>query len=72
MATVTSLPGVTEQGDFELIGFTGHRVVLSAGEDRGLDVGRVIDVRALLQSELFERLNPRDRQLVIQLIAEQA
>ena len=55
----------------ELIGFTGRHVVLAAGEDHGLEVGRLVDARELLQSELFERLNPRDRQLVIQLIAAQ-
>ena len=55
----------------ELIGFTGRHVVLSAGEDHGVEVGRLVDARQLLHSELFERLNPRDRQLVIQLTAAQ-
>ena len=41
MDTVTSLPGVTEPGDFELIGFTGRQVVVAAGDDRGFEVGAV-------------------------------
>jgi|GEM_PF-4505657 len=69
MDTVTSLPGVTEPGDFELIGFTGRQVVVAACDDRGLEVGRLIDARELFHSGLFERLSPREQRLVEHLIA---
>lgn len=48
MDTVKSLPGVTEPGDLELIGFSGRQVVVAAGDDRGLEVGRLIDARDLI------------------------
>lgn len=71
MDTVTSLPVVTEPGDFELIGFTGRQVVVAAGDGRGLGVGRLIDARELFHSGLFERLSPREQRLVVQLTAAQ-
>jgi hypothetical protein len=56
------------QPDFELIGFTGRRVILAAGEDRGMTVGRLIDADELRRSPMFERLAPRDRRLVVELV----
>lgn len=55
--------------EIELLGYTGRKVLLSTGEDRGLEVGATIDARQLLHSVLFERLSPRDRRLVVSLAA---
>lgn len=53
----------------DIIGFTGRQVVVAAGEDHGLEIGRLVDARELLHSVLFNRLSPRDRGLVVQLAA---
>ncbi len=32
-----------DRADFELIGYTGRRVIVAAGEDRWIGVGRLVD-----------------------------
>jgi hypothetical protein len=53
----------------ELLGYTSKGVILNLGDDRGMTVGRVIDARELMRLNLFERLSPRDRRLVVELQA---
>ena len=57
-----------DRADFELIGYTGRRVIVAAGEDRGIGVGRLVDADALRRSPMFKRLAPADRQLVVALV----
>lgn len=52
----------------EVIGHTGRKLVLSAGEDAGgVTVGRLVDAAELLRSVLFEQLDAADRRLVVSL-----
>ena len=51
----------------EVIGHTGRKLVLSAGEDAGVSVGRLVDAAELLRSELFGQLDAADRRLVVEL-----
>jgi hypothetical protein len=63
--------GILTAEIIELVGFTGRRVILDAGQDTdGMTVGRLVDAATLLRSPLFERLSPRDRRLVVELAAE--
>ena len=55
--------------EIELVGFTCRQVVVAAGDDRGLEVGRLIDSRELFHSGLFERWSLREQRLVEHLIA---
>jgi hypothetical protein len=63
-----SVPSSELPSDFELVGYTGRRVIVAAGEDRGIGVGRLVDADALRRSPMFERLAPADRQLVVALV----
>jgi hypothetical protein len=49
----------------ELIGFVGACVVVAAGEDHGISLGRLVDARELYRSEAFEQLAAEDRRLVV-------
>jgi hypothetical protein len=55
----------TIHAEIELIGYTSKGVILNLGDDRGMTVGRVIDARELLRSNLFNLLAYQDRRLVV-------
>jgi hypothetical protein len=60
----TSIDFLATLPDPQLVGFTGGSVILDRGEDGGMQSGTLLNARGLLGSALYERLTPRDQELV--------